>query len=158
MPVSIPRFSAVSSSSSEVPMRRHSATNAATAGRPRAPWRADGRRDRGETRAEQRVGAGGVDLQRSNPAGAPTVSKPNCRPWLLPIQFFCISRTFSGQAGSPSIAASSSSAMSEIRKNHWVSSRRSTGAPERQPLPSITCSLASTVMSTGSQFTTAALR
>ena len=48
--------------------------------------------------------------------------------------------------------------MSEILKNHWVSSRRSTGAPERQPLPSITCSLASTVMSTGSQFTTAALR
>ena len=32
-----------------------------------------------------------------------------------------------------------------ILKNHWVSSRCSTGAPERQPRPSITCSLASTV-------------
>ena len=40
-----------------------------------------------------------------------------------------------------------------MRKNHWVSLRRSTGAPERQPLPSITCSLASTVLSTGSQLT-----
>ena len=40
-----------------------------------------------------------------------------------------------------------------ILKNHWVSSRCSTSAPERQPRPSITCSLASTVWSTGSQLT-----
>ena len=40
-----------------------------------------------------------------------------------------------------------------ILKNHCVSSRCSTSAPERQPRPSITCSLASTVWSTGSQLT-----
>ena len=45
-----------------------------------------------------------------------------------------------------------------ILKNHCDSLRRSTSAPERQPRPSITCSLASTVMSTGSQFTSASLR
>jgi hypothetical protein len=37
---------------------------------------------------------------------------------------------------------------------HIGISRFSTGALVRQPRPSITCSLASTVMSTGSQFTT----
>ena len=39
-----------------------------------------------------------------------------------------------------------------MANNHCVSSRCSTNAPERQPRPSITCSLASTVLSTGSQF------
>ena len=49
--------------------------------------------------------------------------------------------------------SSRSWAKAVILKNHWVSSRCSTKAPERQPRPSITCSLASTVWSTGSQFT-----
>ena len=39
-----------------------------------------------------------------------------------------------------------------------VISRFSTSAPVRQPRPSMTCSLASTVWSTGSQFTTEFLR
>jgi hypothetical protein len=45
-----------------------------------------------------------------------------------------------------------------MEKNHWLSSFFSTGAPERQPRPSITCSLASTVPSTGSQLTQLSLR
>ena len=45
-----------------------------------------------------------------------------------------------------------------MRKNHWLSLRLSTTAPERQPRPSITCSLASTVWSTGSQLTQPSLR
>jgi hypothetical protein len=74
----------------------------------------------------------------------------------LPIQFSCISRTFSGQRSSvPAPSSSSSANTSVILRNHWLSLRRSTGAPERQPRPSITCSLASTVMSTGSQLTSA---
>ncbi len=44
-------------------------------------------------------------------------------------------------------------AKSVILRNHWLSLRFSTSAPERQPRPSITCSLASTVRSTGSQLT-----
>ncbi len=40
-----------------------------------------------------------------------------------------------------------------MRRNHWLSRRFSTAAPERQPRPSTTCSLASTVWSTGSQLT-----
>ena len=77
----------------------------------------------------------------------------------LPIQFLCCVHTKSGQLGSkPSSACSSSSAKAVILKNHWVRSRCSTGASERQPRPSITCSLASTVFSTGSQLTLAVLR
>ena len=45
-----------------------------------------------------------------------------------------------------------------MRRNHCDSSFFSTSAPERQPRPSITCSLASTVPSTGSQLTQLSLR
>ena len=72
----------------------------------------------------------------------------------LPIQFFCISFTCSGQPGRSSSAASSSSAYAVMRRKYIGISRFSTTAPVRQPRPSITCSLASTVWSTGSQFTT----
>ena len=41
----------------------------------------------------------------------------------------------------------------EILKNHWFNFFLSTGAPDLQPFPSITCSLASTVSSIGSQLT-----
>ncbi len=47
------------------------------------------------------------------------------------------------------MASSSSCAYSVMRTNHCSISRFSTGAPERQPLPSMTCSLASTVWSIG---------
>src|SRR3546814_949025 len=50
-------------------------------------------------------------------------------------------------------ALSNSSERAVILKNHCDSLRRSIAAPERQPRPSMTCSLASTVWSTGSQFT-----
>ena len=159
MPVSMPRFSAVSTASSLVPARRHSATKAATSGSASSAFASGWSGATAAKVAPQSVSGRVVNTSSvSKPFGAPLVSKLNCRPRLLPIQLRCISRTFSGQCGSPSSAARSSSAMSVMRKNHWTSSRRSTGAPERQPRPSITCSLASTVMSTGSQFTTAALR
>ena len=41
-----------------------------------------------------------------------------------------------------------------MRRKYIGISRFSTGAPVLQPRPSITCSLASTVWSTGSQLTT----
>jgi len=85
----------------------------------------------------------------------PSIPSRNSTPWLLPIQFSCISRTLAGQLSSPFSASSNSSENALILKNHWLSSRRSTSAPYLQPLPSISGSLASTVMSTGSQFTTA---
>jgi hypothetical protein len=75
-----------------------------------------------------------------------------------PIQFFCISFTCSGQPSISSSAPSSASAYAVMRKKYIGISRFSTSAPVRQPRPSITCSLASTVWSTGSQFTTPVLR
>ena len=69
----------------------------------------------------------------------------------------CICFTCSGQPR-PSRASTSSSAYCEMRRYHIGISRFSTVAPVRQPLPSITCSLASTVWSTGSQFTVPVLR
>ena len=71
----------------------------------------------------------------------------------LPIQFSCIILTRSGHSFSFGISSSSLSASLEIFKNHCVNVFLSTVAPERHPLPSITCSLARTVLSTGSQFT-----
>ena len=81
-------------------------------------------------------------------SSAKRISMPSERP----IQLRCISRTLSGQRSSVSSASSSSCEYFVILKTHWLISRCSTIAPERQPRPSITCSLASTVMSTGSQF------
>ena len=86
-------------------------------------------------------------------AASPANSKRMRRPSERPIQFRCISRTLSGHRSRPSRARRRSSLYSVMVRNHWVSSRCSTGAPERQPLPSITCSLARTVWSTGSQLT-----
>ena len=119
------------------------------------------RRERHELRAEQRVRPRGEDLQlalaarrrlpdraRSAPAG-PRSGRSSSS---------ASARTFSGQRSSVSSASSRSCEKSVILKNHCVSSRCSTSAPERQPRPSITCSLASTVMSTGSQFTFDCLR
>ena len=40
-----------------------------------------------------------------------------------------------------------------VFKNHWDKNFFSTSAPDRHPRPSITCSFARTVLSTGSQFT-----
>ena len=159
IPVSKPIFGAVSISSSEVPDFAHSARNAATFGSP-ASARASGWSGAMPAKLAPISVSGRVvkTSSRSNPAGAPLVSKPNCSPRLLPIQLRCMVRTFSGQWPRRSMAARRSSAMSVILKNHCTSSRRSTGAPERQPRPSTTCSFASTVMSTGSQFTCALLR
>ena len=74
-------------------------------------------------------------------------------PSLLPIQFFCIVLTLSGHCVKPSISSSKSLAKSDIFKNQPFIFFRSTGAPERQPHPSTTCSLAKTVFSIGSQLT-----
>ncbi len=95
-----------------------------------------------------------------SPAGVVTGSRANrmCRPSDRPIQLRCIRRTFSGQRSSRSIALVRSSENCVILKNHCVRSRCSMGAPERHPRPSMTCSLASTVWSTGSQFTLDCLR
>jgi hypothetical protein len=70
----------------------------------------------------------------------------------------CISFTRSGQRSSVPSASSSSGAYLVMDRNHWLSLRFSTGAPERQPRPSITCSFASTVPSTGSQLTQLSFR
>src|SRR5687767_1784821 len=71
----------------------------------------------------------------------------------LPIQLRCIVSTFSGHCDRPSAPASSSSAYCVMRKNHCSSSRVVTVVPQRQQAPLTTCSLASTVLQLGHQFT-----
>ena len=61
----------------------------------------------------------------------------------LPIQFSCISFNLVRPMLERLTPVSRSSANSVILRNHWLSLRRSTNAPERQPRLSITCSLAS---------------
>ena len=110
MPVSKPSFSAVSSSAAVVPPRLHSVDElgrVAVLRRDALRDRVVGR-DRDEAGAEDRVGPGGVDLACRLAVRQP--SKRNCRPWLLPIQFSCISRTLSGQSSSAPSPSSSSSA------------------------------------------------
>ena len=86
----------------------------------------------------------------SRPSTGNRISAPSERP----IQFRCISSTRSGQLpSSGAMSDSSRSAYSVILKYHWVSSRRITSEPHRSHLPAITCSLASTVWSTGHQLT-----
>ena len=117
------------------------------------------RRDGDEARAEDRVGPGREDLDIADrPPTGSARRKRNCRPRLLPIQFSCISRTLSGHWSS--VVQALEQFIGEVGdlQEPLASLRRSTGAPERQPLPSITCSLASTVMSTGSQLTSLSLR
>ena len=76
-----------------------------------------------------------------------------------PIQFFCITLTFSGQSSSTSQSFARSLAYLVIPINHCSKSRFSTFAPDLQDLPSeSTCSLARTVWSTGSQLICAFLR
>ena len=71
----------------------------------------------------------------------------------FPIQFFCIIFTLLGQESNLFSSFKRSSEKCEILKNHWFNFFLSTTAPDRQPLPSITCSFARTVLSTGSQLT-----
>ena len=85
----------------------------------------------------------------SDPSISNTISQPND----LPIQFFCINLTFSGHPVSLSRSLRSSLEKFVILKNHCESFFLSTTALERQPFPFITCSLAKTVFSIGSQFT-----
>jgi hypothetical protein len=86
----------------------------------------------------------------SRPSMANSISAPSD----LPIQFRCISSTRSGHVpASGSMSASSRSAYSVILKYHWVSSRLVTSDPQRSHRPPMTCSLASTVWSTGHQLT-----
>ena len=84
----------------------------------------------------------------------PSMTNLTSAPSLRPIQLRCISRIGSGQLpSSPAMSASSRSAYSVILKYHWVSRRRTTSAPHRSHRPAMTCSLASTVWSTGHQLT-----
>ena len=141
-------------------MRRHSATNSAAAGFCAAAAAASGcsaataRND-----IPNSVSGRVVNTSTSAMPSAGAVSaKRNLAPSLRPIQLDCISFTRSGQRSSPPRASSSSGANFVMARNHWESFFFSTSAPERQPRPSITCSFASTVPSTGSQFTQDSLR
>ena len=81
------------------------------------------------------------------------ISKSSSQPVDFPIQFFCISLTFSGQPLKFSRSFKSWSENFVILKNHCDNFFLSTTALDLQPLPFITCSLANTVFSTGSQLT-----
>ena len=81
-----------------------------------------------------------------------TTSAPSERP----IQLVCI--TLTGSAQSIVEKSSSSSAYLVMAKNHCSIFRCSTAAPVRSSLPSMTCSLASTVCRTGDQLTMASPR
>jgi hypothetical protein len=143
-----------------VPPRRHSAMNSAALGSLAATPRETGWSAATATKLAPKIVSGRVvntSMESIESTGAAR-RKLKSSPLLLPIQFSCIRRTFSGQLSSVSRPSSRSSAKSVIFRNHCASLRRSTGAPERQPRPSITCSLASTVMSTGSQLTSLSLR
>ena len=94
-----------------------------------------------------------TSMSAGAPAGASGSPKRTRAPSDRPIQFRCIVRTLSGQWVSVSSAASNSSAYAVILRNHCSRSRVTTVVPQRQQAPSTTCSLASTVRSTGHQFT-----
>ena len=88
-----------------------------------------------------------------------TTSKVTWAPSDRPIQLRWAVITRSGQLASRTSRLSSSSwAYSVILKYHCVSSRLVTSAPQRSQCPSMTCSLASTVWSTGHQLTGLSLR
>ena len=159
-PVSKPSFSCVSSSAAVVPPCLQRSTNAAASGLAAAIACAIGWSAATATKLAPKIVSGRVvnTSTLSMPPVLADSAKRKVRPWLLPIQFSCISRTFSGQCSSDFRPESRSSAKAVILRNHWLSLRFSTSAPDRQPRPSITCSLASTVMSTGSQLTALSLR
>ena len=92
-------------------------------------------------------------VKTSMRASLPVTGNVTRAPSDRPIQLRCITTTFSGHSVSVSRPASSSSAYAVIRKNHCSSSRGTTVVPQRQQAPSMTCSLASTVLSTGHQLT-----
>ena len=154
-PVSKPRFSAVSMASSLVPRLRHSATKSRAAWLPAAAIAASGCSGATATKAMPNSVSGRVVKTStvSIPAGAACSGKRTRAPSERPIQRACIVRTRSGQRSSASSEPSRDGADAVMRRNHWLSCFFSTGAPERQPRPSTTCSLASTVWSTGSQLT-----
>ena len=102
-----------------------------------------------------RVSARVVNTHSCSSLPSSWYGKAKRTPTLLPIQLRCMVFTRSGQPGRVSRPVSSSSAYSVMRRKYIGMSRFSTSAPERQPRPSITCSLASTVWSTGSQLTVA---
>src|SRR3712207_1615245 len=81
------------------------------------------------------------------------ILKSTWAPWLLPIQFFCISLTFSGHPSRLSRSESSSSENSVVLKYHCSSSFFSTCESHLSQHPSTTCSLARTVSHDGHQFT-----
>ena len=138
--------------------RSHSAMNSASAGiiRRQLLRQRMMRRQRHERGAEQRVRPGREDLDR-------VVATDNVRTARVRLR---IGRSSSAASAGPSpasgrassSASSNSSANSVMRRNHCASLRFSTTAPLRQPRPSMTCSLASTVWSTGSQLTQLSLR
>ena len=74
-----------------------------------------------------------------------SILKPTSQPKDLPIQFFCIIFTLFGQLSSVLRFSNRFSENFLILKNHWLNFFLSTIAPDLHPLPSITCSLASTV-------------
>ena len=100
----------------------------------------------------------GLVVKTSSFSFSPGTSKNIWAPSERPIQLCCIRRTRSGQRSSFSIAFKRSSPYSVIFKNHCDRSFFSTVAPDLQPLPSITCSFASTVFSMGSQLTQLSFR
>ena len=100
----------------------------------------------------------GLVVNTSRRSSCPLMLKKIVAPSERPIQLCCISLTLSGHRSRVSIDLSKSSLYSVIFKNHCDKRRFSTGAPERHPLPSMTCSLARTVFSTGSQFTQLSFR
>ena len=88
----------------------------------------------------------------SEPSTRNTTSAPSERP----IQFRCIS--FSESLHSmPSRSSSNRCAKAVMRSIHWRIGLRSTGKPPTSLTPSLTSSFASTVPSSGHQFTGASL-
>ena len=85
---------------------------------------------------------------------APATGKRSLAPSLRPIQLRCAVLVVSDQS-IVSRLWSRRSAESLMRKNHCSSSRCSTMVPHRSQAPPTTCSLASTVLQLGHQFTAA---
>ncbi len=106
--------------------------------------------------APKRVSGRVVKTGKSIPSSSQR--KVTSAPSERPIQLRCMVTTCSGQDSSRSKSASSRSAYSVIAKNHCSRLRASTSEPQRSQRPSITCSLASTVWSTGHHCTGASAR
>ena len=113
-----------------------------------------------EGRAEQRVGSGREDLDAgavqsadASRVGGARRGKVTRAPWLRPIQFRCMIRTFSGQS-TRSRSSASRSAYAVMRIIHWRRLRLNTGKLPRSERPSlVTSSLESTVPRPGHQLT-----